>query len=122
LERREDLQFLEEAFSTMEIDTVVKNLSNDKSPGPDGFSNEFLKSSWSVVKNDIYELYKSFHENNVCLRSINTSFITLIPKTQEARSLNDYRLISLLNTSAKLLTKLLSNRLQLIITKLVHKN
>ena len=122
LERREDLDFLEESFSVMEIDTVVKNLPNDKSLGPDGFSNEFLKASWPVIKNDIYELCKAFHEGNVCLRSINTSLITLIPKTQEARTLNDFRPISLLNSSVKLLTKLLSNRLQSIITKLVHKN
>jgi hypothetical protein len=34
----------------------------------------------------------------------------------------DYRPISLLNKSVKVLTKLLANRLQLVITKLVHQN
>jgi retron-type reverse transcriptase len=37
-------------------------------------------------------------------------------------SINDYRPISLLNSSIKLITKLLANRLQPLITKLVHAN
>lgn len=122
LERRDDLDFLEGSFSTMEIDDIIKHLPNDKSPGPDSFSNEFLKASWRAIKEDLYSLCQSFHSNNVCLRSINTSFITLIPKIEEAKSVSDYMPISLLNASVKLLTKLLANRLQQIITKLVHKN
>jgi hypothetical protein len=43
LRRRDDLGFLEEPFTSNEIDTVIKSLPNDKSPGPDGFNNEFLK-------------------------------------------------------------------------------
>jgi hypothetical protein len=35
---------------------------------------------------------------------------------------NDYRPISLLNSSVKLLTKILANRLQKVITKLIHAN
>lgn len=122
LEKRDDLGYLEEPFSTLEIDAVVKQLPNDKSPGPDGFSNEFLKASWSVIKQDLYNLCNAFHDNNVCLRSINTSFITLIPKVDNPRTPNDFRPISLLNTSFKLITKLLANILQLSIAKLVHKN
>jgi len=36
-------QDLELDFRETEIDNVVRNLPNDKSPGPDGFNNEFLK-------------------------------------------------------------------------------
>jgi retron-type reverse transcriptase len=35
---------------------------------------------------------------------------------------SDYRLISLLNSSIKLLTKVLANRLQAVILRLVHQN
>lgn len=122
LERRNDLGFLEEPITNNEIDAVIKSLPNDKSPRPDGFSNEFLKSCWSTIKEDFYNLCRDFHNNNVCLRSINSSFITLIPKVEGARTVNEYRPISLLNSSVKLLTKLLANRLQPVITSLVHKN
>lgn len=122
LERSNELQFLEEPFSVIKIEDIIKALPNDKSPGPDGFSNEFMKAAWAIIKEDMCNLCQSFYNSDICLRSINTSCITLIPKVENARTVNDYRPISLLNSSLKLLTKLLANRLQLVITKLVHRN
>jgi retron-type reverse transcriptase len=81
-----------------------------------------LKGSWTVIKQDFYDLCNSFHSNSCYLQSINSSYITLIPKVEGARTVNDFRPISLLNSSVKLLTKLLANRLQPSITTLVHKN
>jgi hypothetical protein len=40
---------LEAPFTKEEIDEVVKGLPNEKSPGPDGFNNEFIKNCWSIV-------------------------------------------------------------------------
>jgi hypothetical protein len=117
-----DLAWLEETFTVEEIDAVIKNLPNDKAPGPDGFNNEFIKRCWHFIKYDFYDLYFAFQENAVCLKSINESFITLIPKTDGALIVNDFRPISLLNCSIKLITKLLANRLQAIILQLVHQN
>lgn len=65
---------------------------------------------------------RAFYGNNVCLRSFNSSHITLIPKVDSPMNISDYRPISPLNSSIKLLTKILANRLQPIITKWVHKN
>ena len=101
---------------------MIKGLPNDKSPGLDGFNNEFLKSCWTTIKGDFYRMCNDFHSNNICLRSINSSFITLILKVDGPKTVNDYRPISLLNSSVKLLTKLLANRLQTVITELVHRN
>lgn len=38
-----DLSSLEELFGQQEIDEIIKHLPLDKSPGPDGFNNEFMK-------------------------------------------------------------------------------
>lgn len=122
LQTRDDLSCLELPLSNHEIEAVIKYLPNDKSPGPDGFTNEFLKASWGTVKEDLLKFCDSFFSNEVCLRSINTSFITLVPKVHDPRTVTDFRPISLLNSSLKLLTKIMANRLQPVITKLVHKN
>ena len=40
---------IEQPFSDEEINNVVKELPTDKSPGPDGFNNEFLKACWDII-------------------------------------------------------------------------
>lgn len=57
------------------------------------------------------------------MQNINRSYVVaLIPKKDAPRTVGDYRLISLLNSSVKLLTKILTKRLQKVITKLIHIN
>lgn len=63
-----------------------------------------------------------FYNGTVCLQSLNGSNITLIPKHDNAVKVSDFRPISLLNTSIKVLTKLLANRHQSAIPRLIHKN
>jgi hypothetical protein len=117
-----DLSFLEEPFSPQEIDDVVKEFPCNKSRGPDGFNAEFLRKCWPVIKKDFYDLCNQFYQGDLCLESINNCFITLVPKKQDAATTNDYRPISLLNCTLKLLTKLLANRLQRVIMQLIHEN
>jgi len=106
-----DLSPIEEPFSHQEIDEVTKQLPLDKSPGPDGFNNEFLKKCWPIVKQDFYSLCNACHQGQICLKSINGYFITLVPKIDGPTRINDFRPISLLNSSIKIITKLLANKL-----------
>lgn len=80
LQQVDGLEHLEAPFSKEEIDSIVSELSNNKSPGLDGFTNEFLKGCWPSIAQDFYNLCEDFFEGQICLRSINSSFITLIPK------------------------------------------
>ena len=117
-----DLDQLQTAFQREEIDDIIFNLPNNKSPGPDGFTNQFIRGCWPLVADDFYKLCDKFFNREVCLRSINNSYIVSIPKKDGPQGVSDYRPISLLNTSIKLLTKLLANRLQKKIRGLIHKN
>lgn len=67
-------------------------------------------------------MIQDFYQGNVNLQSINNSYITLIPKKDNHVMPSDFRPVSLLNCSIKIITKLLANRLQKIILKLVHIN
>jgi hypothetical protein len=70
----------------------------------------------------MYKLCQDFFHHHADLKSINHSFITLVPKKDNTESVNDFRPISLLNSSIKLISKLLANRLQSIALKVVHEN
>jgi hypothetical protein len=118
----EDLSSLVTPFSEAEIDDIVKRIPPDKAPGPDGFNGHFIKKCWQLIKPEFYQLCEDFYNDQANLESINESLITLIPKTQSPVTVNDFRPISLLNSSLKILTKLLADRLQRQILQLVHKN
>ena len=105
-----------------EINLLIKRIPSDKAPGPDGFNGLFVKRCWQIIKEDFYKLCEVFFNLEVNLESINNSFITLVAKINNPESVNDYRPISLLNMDIKLLTKLLADRLQLVILKLLHAN
>ena len=116
------LQSLSLPFSHAEIDEAVSDLPSDKAPGPDGFNGLFIKVCWPIIKYDFYRLFEEFWSGSLNLQSINDAYITLIPKNNSPESPNDYRPISLLNSSFKLITKLLANRLQSKILSIVHAN
>jgi hypothetical protein len=119
---QEGLHWLDEPFSKQEIDSIVAALPSDKSLGPDGFNTNFIKKCWSVISQDFYDLCEQFYHGDVCLQSINGSFIVLIPKKENVQLVGDFRPISLLNNSMKIITKLLANRLQTVMTSPVYKN
>jgi hypothetical protein len=117
-----DLSNLVEPFTNEEIDKAIKEMPSERAPGPDGFNMLFIKKCFHIIKSDFYQLCHDFFNESVSLQAINSSFITLVPKVNNLENTNDYRPISLLNSVVKLLTKLLSKRLQVVILQLIHKN
>jgi hypothetical protein len=118
----DSLQWMDPPFTKQVIDNIIKSLPSDRSPGPDGFNTNFVKKCWHVIAQDFYDLCDKFHQGDVCLKSINGSYIILVPKKDNPQKVGDYRPISLLNNNMKILTKLLANRLQTSMAMLVHKN
>jgi hypothetical protein len=117
-----DLHHLDSPFTPKEIEAVVKEMAPDKAPGPDGFNGHFLKKCWPIVKLEFINLINDFYEENLNLEAINTAFITLIPKASDPCTMNDFKPISLVSLPLKFITKIMENRLQLIIIPTLHKN
>jgi hypothetical protein len=93
---------LEEPFSKEEIDSIIQLLPTEKSPGPDGFNGEFLKKRWPTLSEEFYALCEGFYDGKICMRSINGSHMVLVPKKDNPIRINDFRPISLMNSSVKL--------------------
>lgn len=119
---REDLNDLVRPFSTQEIDNIISHLRDDKSPGPDGFNGLFFKKCWPIIAQDFYRLFADFHAGIANLKALNYSFITLIPKKSAPQFAGDYRPISLMNNSVKIISKAMANRVQDKMISLVHQN
>jgi hypothetical protein len=103
-----------EAISPLseEVWATIKCLPSDKAPGPDGFTGRFCKSCWSIIKNEVMAAMSCVWARKFRnMGGLNSAFITLLPKLQPARCVKDFRPISLVHSFAKLVTKVLANRL-----------
>jgi hypothetical protein len=109
---RHSFDALDAPFTQEEIESVIKEMPSEKAPGPDGFIGLFYKKCWSIIKEDLTQAIWSFYCHRTArLNLINEANIVLLPKNQVAASISDYRPISLINSVAKIITKLLANRL-----------
>ena len=94
------------------------DMNGDNAPGPNGFIVAFWQNCWEFVKEKVMEIFKEFHEPSSFLKSLNTTFLVLIPKKGGAEDLGDFRPISL-EGLYKLMAKVLANRLRKVIGKVV---
>ncbi|RVW30293.1 Transposon TX1 uncharacterized 149 kDa protein [Vitis vinifera] len=115
----EEAARLEEIFSGDEVFLALSDLNRDKAPGPDGFSLAFWQFCWDFVKDEVLGFFKDFYERGKFVRSLNSTFLVLIPKKCGAEDLSDFRPISLVGGLYKLLAKVLVNRLKKVVGKVV---
>ena len=113
---------MELPFSEEEVHSALMEMNGDKVPGPDGFTVAFWQKCWEFVKEEVLDIFKEFHEQSSFLKSLNNTFLVLIPKKGGAEDLGDFRPISLLGGIYKLLAKVLANRLKKVLGKVVSSD
>ena len=89
---------LERRFEQEEVLRVVKEMEGDKAPGLDGFSLAFYHHCWGVVEKDVLAVFEEFYQHSRFEKSLNVTFIALIPKKNGASNIRDFRPISLVGS------------------------
>lgn len=118
----DDLKHLDDDITEEEVRRAIGDMPLGKASGPDGLSIEFYKEFWDIIKSDIMDFIKEFMNRGVSMNSINRAIITLIPKKANPEKVSDYRPISVINTVVKLVTKVMANRLQAHLHRLIAPN
>nr|GEX94131.1 RNA-directed DNA polymerase, eukaryota [Tanacetum cinerariifolium] len=112
-------QDLERTVTYKDVKRVVWDCGTNKSPGPDGFSFEFYRKYWTTIDDDVFQAVRDFFVNGHFPRGCNSSFIALIPKIQDAKFVKDFRLMSLIGSVYKIIAKILTNRLCVVLPYLI---
>jgi len=118
-----DLSELDAPFSEDEVWRTISSLPSNKAPGPDGFTGKFYKVCWPIIKADLMAAISAVWSRKMGrLEMLNSAYITLLPKKEEATTIRDFRPISLVHSFAKLITKNLANRLASKLDAMVSPN
>ena len=103
---QEEIENLNRHITNMEIETVIRNLSANKSLGPDGFTAEFYQKFREELTPILIKLFQKIAEEDKLPNSFYEATITPIPKPdKDATKKEKYRPILLMYTDAKTLTK-----------------
>jgi hypothetical protein len=106
------LTHLELPFDEEEVRKVIMEAPKEKAPGPDGFIGMFFFSCWDTIKADLLNVVMQFYLlNQQGLQLLNQAYVVLIPKKINPPKPADFRPISLTHSFAKIMSKILANRL-----------
>ena len=85
----------------------------------DGFTVEFYIGFYDLIKKDILEVVRESQESGKVLGSLNSTFLSLIPKKQKPHSFDEFRPISCCNMIYKIIAKVLALRLKPVLSEII---
>lgn len=99
--------------SPEEVRQACFSIHHEKAPGPDGFSASFFQSNWHTVGSSVVLEIQAFFASGNLPDNINKTHIRLIPKIKNPKLVAEYRPIALCTVFYKIISKILSKRLNL---------
>ncbi|XP_048129444.1 uncharacterized protein LOC125313674 [Rhodamnia argentea] len=110
---------LSRPITEVEIRTTMFSLATGKALGPDGFNVDFFKANWDIIGPSITSAITNFFETGMLLKEINTTILAPVPKIPNALAMSDFRPIACCNTVYKCITKILANRIAVVLPTLI---
>jgi hypothetical protein len=92
-----------------------------KAPGPDGFPAQFFQKHWNLCEGEVMRAVLRILRGEESPESINKTFIVRIPKVATPEELGQFLPIILCNVIYKIASKVLANRLKVILPEIISE-
>ena len=117
---QEEIENINRPITSTETETVIKNLPTNK-PRTRWFTGEFYQTFREELTPILLKLFQNIAERGTLPNSFYEATITLIPKPEkDVTKKENYRPISLMHMDAKILNKILANRIQQHIKRITY--
>jgi hypothetical protein len=108
-------------FEEKEVKTTFFQMFPTKAPGPDGFPAHFFQRNWELCGEEVTNSVLRVLRGEESPEGINKTFIVLIPKVAQPEDLGKFCPISLCNVIYKIASKVLANRLTIILPDIISE-
>jgi hypothetical protein len=105
-----------------EILSALKQMAPLKAPGPDGYTADFYLQHWETVGVEVCDAICHFFNSDHMDSELNKTHIALIPKNNNPCNVSHFRPISLCNVIYKIISKVLANRLKMVLPHVISPN
>ena len=108
-------------FGEKEVKEALFQMFPTKAPGPDGFPAHFFQRHWDLCGAEVTSVVMRVLRGEDDPSAINNTFVVLIPKVASPDELGQFRRISLSNVIYKIASKVVANRLKVILPEIISE-
>ena len=113
---------MESLFTMEEITYALRQLQNDKTPGIDGLTKEFMLQFWDQLKGWVLDIVNQAWISQSLPHDISQGIIKLLPKQPFCTTLSHWRPITMMGILYKILAKAIAIRLNPLLRQAVHSS
>ena len=106
----------------MEVEKALKQIHPMTAPGLDGMPPLFYQHFWPTIRETVICNTLNFLNHGMALPKFHETHIVLIPKTKDPVRVMDYQPISLCNVAYKFASKVMANRMKVVLQEVVCEN
>ncbi|XP_058726138.1 uncharacterized protein LOC131597458 [Vicia villosa] len=115
----EQRAYLVSPITLKEVEDALKGIGDLKSPGVDGYGAKFSKASWKTIKEDVVAAVMEFFDHCRLYKPFNRTAVTLIPKSNNVKTVKEFRPIAGCTTFYKIISKVLTTRLGKVLPDII---
>ena len=116
-----DQQRLEQSITLQELDLAAEESKTRTACGPDGVNNAFIKKFWHMLRIPLHKYAKKCFNEGRLTPGLAAGSIRLIPKKGDISRIKNWRPISLLNCSYKIISRAINNRLKSVCDNILSR-